>query len=233
MAQDVPADDPARVASGVDRLIGKLRDQGIRAGQSEAERLVAEAEAKARAILAQAHADAATMLDTAKAEAARDRTAAQEAMALAARDAVLGMKRTLTERFAGEIGRLVSESLHDPALLHRLILLVAARGRDALALDDRQALEVILPRDAIDLEQLRRRPDDLHDSPLTELVLAATGDVLRAGVTFLNADDGHAGLRVRLTGQAVVLDLSDRAVAAVLMEHVQPRFRALLEGMVR
>jgi V/A-type H+-transporting ATPase subunit E len=31
----------------------------------------------------------------------------------------------------------------------------------------------------------------------------------------------------------VVLDLSDQAVAAALLEHLQPRFRALLEGVVK
>jgi V/A-type H+-transporting ATPase subunit E len=40
-------------------------------------------------------------------------------------------------------------------------------------------------------------------------------------------------LRLRLVENEVVLDLSDRAIANVLLQHLQPRFRALLEGMVR
>jgi V/A-type H+-transporting ATPase subunit E len=38
---------------------------------------------------------------------------------------------------------------------------------------------------------------------------------------------------VRLVDRDVVLDLSDRAVADVILEHLQPRFRALLEGVVK
>jgi V/A-type H+-transporting ATPase subunit E len=41
------------------------------------------------------------------------------------------------------------------------------------------------------------------------------------------------GLRVRLVDKEVILDLSDRAVADAILEHLQPRFRALLEGIVK
>jgi V/A-type H+-transporting ATPase subunit E len=38
---------------------------------------------------------------------------------------------------------------------------------------------------------------------------------------------------VRVSERDVTLDLSDRAVAALLLQHLQPRFRAILEGVVR
>ena len=42
------ADTPAQVASGVEELITRLREQGVAAGRTEADRLIAEARAEAQ-----------------------------------------------------------------------------------------------------------------------------------------------------------------------------------------
>lgn len=34
-------------------------------------------------------------------------------------------------------------------------------------------------------------------------------------------------------GQEVEVDLTDQAIAKLLLRHLQPRFRALLEGVIR
>lgn len=220
-------------AHGVDVLIGRLRDQGVAAGREQAAKILAEAEARAGTLIAEAEATARRLVEDARAAAAREQAAARDALYLAGRDAVLAMKRTLSERFAGAIGGLVSDQMRDPELLRRLILIVAARSRDGVTPDEAETMEILLPEDAVGLEQLRRDPEQLNGSDLTRLVLAVTGDLLRAGVEFRPGVPGERGLRVMLRGETVELDLSDRAVAAVLMEHLQPRFRALLEGMVK
>jgi V/A-type H+-transporting ATPase subunit E len=43
---------------------------------------------------------------------------------------------------------------------------------------------------------------------------------------------GGRGIRVRLKDEELELDLSDRAIADLLLEHLQPRFRAVMEGQV-
>jgi V/A-type H+-transporting ATPase subunit E len=45
--------------------------------------------------------------------------------------------------------------------------------------------------------------------------------------------DNQGGLKLRLVDREVILDMSDRAIAEAILEHLQPRFRALLEGMVK
>ena len=57
--------------------------------------------------------------------------------------------------------------------------------------------------------------------------------MLRAGVTFSAADDMTAGLRVRVQDKDVTFDLTEAAVAGLLLQHLQPRFRAILEGIVK
>jgi V/A-type H+-transporting ATPase subunit E len=222
----------------VDALIRRLKEDGVAAGRQEAERLLAEAKAQARALIEAAEKEAQERRTTARTEIEREKAAATDALRLAARDAVLEMKRTLSERFAGEIARLVSDQMRDERVLSSIIRSIALRARDDVALNGEESLEFVLPRDAIGLEELRRRPEELQEGFLTRFVRGVTGDILRAGVRFrvAEADEGRpgeSGLRVRLIGRDIELDLTDQTVAELLLEHLQPRFRALLEGMVK
>jgi V/A-type H+-transporting ATPase subunit E len=40
------------------------------------------------------------------------------------------------------------------------------------------------------------------------------------------------GIRIVMKDSGVVVDLTDAAVADVILRHLQPRFRAMLEGVV-
>jgi V/A-type H+-transporting ATPase subunit E len=55
--------------------------------------------------------------------------------------------------------------------------------------------------------------------------------LLREGIT-LDTHDGK-GIRIRTSGEDTEIDLSDRALAELLLRHLQPRFRAILEGVIR
>jgi V/A-type H+-transporting ATPase subunit E len=68
---------------------------------------------------------------------------------------------------------------------------------------------------------------------LTRFVQLVARGLLREGVNLSVAADNTAGLRVRLVDREVVLDLTEAAVANAILEHLQPRFRALLEGVVK
>jgi V/A-type H+-transporting ATPase subunit E len=68
---------------------------------------------------------------------------------------------------------------------------------------------------------------------LTRFVQLVSRGLLREGVSFGVASDRQAGLHLRLVDRDVVLDLSDVAVSEAILQHLQPRFRALLEGVVK
>jgi V/A-type H+-transporting ATPase subunit E len=40
-------------------------------------------------------------------------------------------------------------------------------------------------------------------------------------------------LLIKLEEDNIVIDFSDKTVAALLLEHIQPRFRALLQGIIK
>jgi len=227
-----PSKTSDATASGVEELINRLRSDGVEAGRKEAERIVREAEDRANWLVEQARAEADELLANAARETDRFRTSAEEALQVAARDAVLQMKDQLTQQFSEEIGRLVRGEMEHPALLERLILEVAGQVRGRAGLDDEARVEILLPEGAMELAELREHPDELRHGELSHLVIEVAGNLLRQGVTLTPGRGVRDGIRVRLTDKQIEIDLSSEAIARHLLEHLLPRFRALLEGMV-
>ena len=220
------------VSSGIDALIHRLKQEGADEGRAEAQKLVADAEARARELLAQAEAKAKQRTDDATQEADRLKRAGEEALKVAMRDAVLELKEGLSSRFAQKIQGVVAKLSTDKELLKRMILAVASRARGEASIDNVKQLEIILPRTVVGLDELRRNPQELREGALSQFALASAADMLRAGVTFTRSSDDAGGIRVVLKDTGVVVDLTDAAVAGVILRHLQPRFRALLEGVV-
>ena len=225
--------NPEAMSSGVDALIARLRDEGVSAGRDEADRILADTKAQAKQILDKANAEARDRLETALKESDSYRAAGEEALKTAMRDTVLDMKTTLMERFSSDVKRLVSHQLQDPEVLKQMILEVAGRVGEGADLSDEDALEVILPESVVGLEELRGDPEDLQEGTLTKFVLGLTGKMLRDGVTFSASEDAAAGIQIQMKDKNITLDLTEKAVAALLLQHLQPRFRAILEGIVK
>ena len=221
-----------KTEAGVEALIARLRDQGVAAGRSEAERLVAEAEAKARDIVEAADAEAKAKVDAARREADAFRRAGEDALKQAARDISLELKDRLTRRLGDEVGRAVAGAMRDEDMLKRMILTLVGRVRDEGGIDKSADIELLLPRSVVGIDELRKKPEALTEGTLTHFVAAFTADMLREGVSFGRAEDAAGGIRIALNDRGVSVDVSDKAVAEALFLHMQPRFRALLEGVV-
>ena len=86
----------------------------------------------------------------------------------------------------------------------------------------------------LDFEEIRKNPDMLENDPLKHLVQGATRKILSEGVSMKinTANAGEVGVKVRIMGSGVELDLTENAITELLMKHLQPRFRALLEGLM-
>jgi V/A-type H+-transporting ATPase subunit E len=218
-------------SAGVEALIQRLKDEGVAAGRERAEQIVSEAETRARWMVEQAQAEAEEIRAQGRRDVDRYRIAAEEALRTAARDTILSLKVTLSQRFAREIERLVSSELKDETLLKRLILEIAGSVRTAV--DTSTPLEVLLPQNVVGLEDLRQNPEELQKGPLTHFVLAVTRDILREGVTFNVTTDHQAGIKIQLADAGVAIDLTEHAITQLLLQHLHPRFRALLEGIVK
>lgn len=216
---------------GVDALIDKLRNDGVAAGKAEADRLIAEAKVEAARIVAAARAEAESELRNVRRAANSYQAAGEEALNIAMRDAVLSMKSGLMVQFELDVKRMVSTSLADPAMLKEMVLELVGSARAATGAG--KDTDVILPAEIVDTQAIRENPDDIQSGKLTKFVLGIAQKMLEDGVTLHASDDLQGGIRASIKDKDILLDLSDTAVASLLMQHLQPRFRAALEGVIK
>ncbi|WP_306147887.1 MULTISPECIES: hypothetical protein [unclassified Roseibium] len=218
--------------AGVQALIDRLKAEGVEAGQSEAEAILADAKAKAEALVAEAEKRAAALKAAARAEAAQEKAATEDGLKVAARDLVLDMRNELGERIQQEAKRLVATTLADEAFLQKLILAMAANAKESASVSDAEPMEIVFPQKIVTFEELKQSPEAVEPGTLTHFVIALAGDVLREGVTFSTAP-GFDGIKIKLTGRDVSIDLTEEAIATLLKRHLQPRLRAVMEGVLR
>lgn len=216
-------------ASGVQQLIDRLRDKGVEAGKSDADALIEKAQGQARETVARAREQADKMLGEAKAESERVKTGGEDAVKLAMRDAVLDLKEQLTGNFAAQIRRLVTEHVADPDILSRIVIETASKASGDVKDKD---LTLLLPDEELTLDDLRERPEEVHEGPLSKYVMATAGETLRKGIDIMPDAETKVGIKIKVKDEGVVIDLTDEAISAFLLKHLLPRFRALFEGVV-
>jgi len=216
-------------SSGVDELIQRLREQGVAEGQSQAEELLKQTRRRAEERLDEARREAEDIVAKAREEARQTTDAGEEAVRLAVRDAILTLKSELAEHFADRVRRLVTRELQDQDFLKQLIREVA--GRAAPPAD--ASARILLPKDYVGLEELRRHPEEAKEGTLSNFVVTITKEILREGVEVGAASDVDAGIRIELKDENLEIELTDKAVADLLLRHLAPRFRALMEGIIQ
>lgn len=221
--------DHEEPSSGVRSLIDRVRSEGVEAGESEAKRIVDEAHQKAARTLENARAEAARYLEEAREKARLEQEAGQAALEQGARDTVLSLQEELTQHFGRQLRRLVEQRLGDPDFLERLILELVGAERPS----ESEPAEVLLPRRALDLHDLRDRNPELGSDPVDAFVLSVAQSELREGVSIGTVDDEQAGLRIRMSDGEIEVDVTTDAVTDLLERHLLPRFRGLLEGVFR
>ncbi|WP_417670430.1 hypothetical protein [Roseibium sp.] len=218
--------------AGVQVLIDRLKSEGIAAGRDEGDAILAEAKAKAGAILAAAEREARETLEKARAEAAQELAAGRDSLQIAARDLVLSLRNELGTRIQEEASRLIATAMADEAFLQKLIIAMAGKAKEAAAITQADKMEIVLPDRVVSFEELKQSPEAVEPGTLTHFVIALAGDVLRKGVSF-SAEPGFSGIKVRLKEKDITIDITDEAVAALLTKHLQPRLRAVMEGVLR
>jgi len=221
--------DKAVAESGVEVLIGRLRDTGIAEGKTQADAIVKAAQQQAADIVAQAKQEADGILLKGREEAAKLKIAGEDAIRLAMRDTILTMEAELTDNFQNMLCRLVKGTLSDPDFLQRMILEVAGQAGSAVTGERKN---VLLPAEFISLEDLRRKPEEAKPGTLMHFVVSLGRGMLQDGLTFGVIEDVPAGIRVQLVDKDMQVDLTDTAISQLLLRHMLPRFRALLRGAV-
>jgi V/A-type H+-transporting ATPase subunit E len=233
MADTTSRKQASLASSGVEALIERLREEGVAAGHAVAQEIESEARRHAAQTVQDAQARAQRLVAEARKASDVLKKGGEEALRVAMRDTVLHLKGQLMEQFSTEVRRLIAVAMDQEEFLRQLILEVAGRAREQAGVDAGQPVRLLLPRALVGLEELRRNPLELREGSLSHFVLSVAGNVLAEGVSFGVADDDAKGIRLYLEDKDVGIELTDEAVAALLLQHLQPRFRAILEGTVK
>lgn len=223
------------ISQGVETLIERLKQDGVKAGKEEAVRLINEAQEKANAILNNAQAKSKAMMEEAHQVIQQEKKAAEDALQLAARNMRLELRQKLIDRFTQEVRHLVHKELDDKDMLRQLILIVATDTAEQLHAFKTKNIDIELPKKVLDFEEIRKNPELLEHDPLKILVQSVTRQMFREGmnVRVNEQESNSAGIKVHLVDDEIVLDLTEDAVSNLLIKHMQPRFRALLEGLLQ
>ncbi len=211
-------------ASGVQDLIARIRDDGVRAGKEEADRTLAQARREAARVVADAKAEAEEMRHEASAEIESVKHAALEALKLAARDTELQLLATVLAAFERHVRHLIAPVTHDGSFMRALVLVLAGHAVEDYLKD--QPLQILVS----DLLAGKERENEELDKVIREGVLGISGDMLREGVELIPSSEVAGGARVRVVGEDLEIDLTDEAVSKLLLKHLLPRYRAILEG---
>jgi len=233
MAEKQKTHSSEYASHGVEILIERLRDEGVVEGKQQAEALIVAARKKASAIQEQAQSEAESIIAEARKTADALKSAGQDALELAARDAHLKLRETIMERFSGEVSRLVGAVMEPEEFMEKLVLQVAGRVSEQAELDKQKSYSIKLPEDIIGIEDLRKNPEELKEGTLAHFVLSVMAGLLREGIDLKTSAEFSRGIKIYLQDGNVEVDLTDQAITAVLLDHLQPRFRALLEGVVK
>ncbi|MCQ1057740.1 hypothetical protein ACQKPX_04575 [Photobacterium sp. DNB23_23_1] len=217
------------VSTGIKQLVDTLRQEGVEAGKKAADQIIAEAREEASTIVAEARDKAGLILGNARKEADFISTAGKQAFEMANRNAILELKAFLQDEFSKQIQATVGTQLTDEKLLQQMILEVA--GRNAVNSDE--PVEVILPTRVVGVNDLSANPEELKEGTLIHFAVAQAAEMLREGVTFNVSEDNKNAVVFRLKDKDIEVALSDETVTQMMLNHLQPRFRALLEGIVK
>lgn len=218
------AEEAVQKSAGVQDLISRIRDEGVESGKQEAGRLVSKAQLQATRLVEDARTEVEELRKKAHAEIANEKNASLAALKLAARDTSLQLEADIVSAFEGYVKRLVSPALRDPELIQALVLVLAGHAVEKFVKDQeiRVFVSDVLFKEAGESSEL--------DERAKQAVLGITGEILREGIELIPSSEVEGGARVRLVGENLEVDLTQETVHKVLMKHLLPRFRAILEG---
>lgn len=213
--------------TGVQQLIDRLSQEGVSEGQRQAEDLIREAHQEADTLLDSARQQAGDILSQARKEAEQFQAAGEEALRLAARDALRDFGAKIHEGMRNRLQELVQHELKEPKLVGRMILEVTRQATEGLG--DEPA-EMLIPAEIVREDEARKRIEAGEQDVLTDFVQGLIGQALREGFTVDLGSQRHSGLVVRVANQNVEIDLTDEAILELLAQHLLPRFRAIMRG---
>lgn len=195
------------------QLTQKLYEEGLTKGRSEAEKLVADAQAKASKIVADAQAQAAAIIAEAKSSAEDVRKNSLTEVALAGKQAVTALKEEIrTMITAKTVTPAVKAANLDGEFVKGMLLAVAANWKGDSA--EKVSLEALLP------ETEKARFDEAFEKSAKEL--------LDAGVEVKYGKNVKSGFKIGQKDGGYYISFSDEDFDALFGEYLREKVSTIL-----
>ncbi len=217
--------ETTQTISGVQELIDQIRNDGIAAVKEEAQKMILKAKEDAAIIVAKAKAEAKAEKDKSDNQIAAEKAASLEALKLAARDSVLRLGKEVRTAFESHVRRLVAAELKDTNVLHEMIIAIA--GKSGSQIPVKQDIEMLLSAGLLSTQETKEQPDVAEDR-IKGFILKITRDMLREGIEFKSSPGASAGIRVKLKNEDLEIDLTEKALTDLLVQHLLPRYRQIV-----
>lgn len=195
-------------------LLDKIKKDGIEAAQTDAAKVLAEAEERRKAVLADAEREAKALLAKAKADADRFEEAGKAALEQAARNLVISF-RTEIEAVLAAIVRADTEKAFSGSVLEAAIPAVLAAWKDK----DTDDLAVLLP------------PAEL--SKLEGAFRKKLESELKKGLELRPFPGIKAGFRIAEKDGAAYYDFSSDSLAEMLSQYLNAQLGEIAAAAIR
>ncbi len=220
------------ISSGVQELIERIRTEGVEDAKSESKKILADANNQANDIVRDAEQQAEKILSDARLQIQRDHQAATDALQIAYRDMILDIKGHLLNRFSEEVSHLVRSTVNQTEILETLVVEACKHLLSDIGTNSDDKVEVQLSREALDIHDIKQNPEKAAQGKIADLAFSVQKDVLERGIFFTKRNDNLSGIKILLNNNTVEVDVSDKAISDLLLSYLNPRFRAVLDGII-
>ena len=195
------------------KLTEQLYEEGLSKGRNDADKLVAEAQAKAKAIVAEAQAEAKAIVENAQKQAEELTQNTMTEISLAGRQAVAALKSEInTMVVAKTASKAVAEATMDAAFVKDMLLAVAKNWNGSSI--DVVSLAALLPEE--------------KKAALDSVFAAATQELLAAGVEVAYGKGVKSGFKIGPKDGGYYISFSDEDFDALLGEYLREKVSNLL-----
>ncbi len=197
----------------VNELIDKIKNEGVLAAETEAEKIISEAEEKSAQIIKDAQAKAETYKAQAEKEVEQQESASIAAIKQAARDVLIGLDKQLEKRFDA----VIIESV-DTALTTSLTEKIIVEMVNAWAEKGEEGIRVVLSSN--DAEKLK------------ESLRGKLSQNLKDGVEIIPSAKFDKGFRIG-GSSGVLYDFSKESIAEVLSQALSSDLAEILKEDIK
>ena len=195
------------------KLTEQLYEEGLSKGRNDADKLVAEAQAKAKVIVAEAQAEAKAIVEKAQKQAEELTQNTMTEISLAGRQAVAALKSEInTMVVAKTASKAVAEATMDAAFVKDMLLAVAKNWNGSST--DVVSLSALLPEE--------------KKAALDSVFAAAAKELLAAGVEVSYGKGVKSGFKIGPKDGGYYISFSDEDFDALLGEYLREKVSNLL-----